>query len=1081
MEKMIKKVKNTLIILTWIALVILINFETSTAQVKLLKPKIFRGKIILADAEIKDVYVRSKHSGSSIILPDGSFELAIKFLPETLKFEGINVYETVRVLIREKDLLDEMVIKMVAKQRDLGEVVVSTGYQRVRPNETNGDISLIDNKSLNNRTGTNILDRLLGQTSGLNVNIGKTNANPQNKTGISVRGLGTINGPLDPLIVLDGFIYEGDINNINPFDIENISILKDASAASIWGARAGNGVIVLTSKKARLNQVLDISFNANATINTLPDLTQYPQMSVSETIEAERFLFDKGYFNNRISTNYIALTPAVELFLSKRNGKITDAQLEAALDEFRKTDINKEWLDEFYTNALIQQYSLNIRSGTVNHAFSLSGGYDRGYDQNYSASTRSNLRFTDQLKFNPRLTLNTSLTLTFADSRSGRPSFGSIREGQRLPYRHLRDASGNPIVLATEYRAAYTDTAGMGKLLDWKYYPTEEYKHDVTTTSREEILGSVMLSYRILPFLNVEASYQGQRQIAKTENLTDEESYITRGLINSFSQLNSTTGLIKYNLPRGGIFRSDNTYTSSSTGRLQFNMDKNIGVSSINVLAGMEVRGVKTDGDGNVFYGYQEDPLGYQSADVLGIYNHFITGDIQQIAPGAKITSLMNRFVSVYANGAYTYAGKYRLSASVRRDGSNVFGASTNERWKPLWSVGGGWSVSKEGFYDVSWLPELRLSLTYGKSGNVDLSKTATATAVYASNTQSTLPFVRVRQINNPDLRWEQLAQLNLKLDFASRNNRLRGSISYYRKKGTDLYGSFLYDYTTWGSSAELTRNVADMEGRGIDLELMSKNITAQSFQWNTSLFFSLNKSKTVKYYTTNNTLTALFGGGSQITPLVGYPLYSISAYKWGGLDAKGNPQGYVNGLLSTNYTAIANEARLSGNNVRFFGAASPVYFGSVMNTFAYRNLSLSFNLNFKLGYYATKRSISYNALASIGTAHPDYSKRWQKPGDEANTDVPAFLYPIVVSRDAFYSNSEVNVFRADNIRLDYINLNYNLNAQHWKFPFRSLDIYLNGSNLGILWKASKAVADPDYQNQIGQTKAITLGVRGNF
>ncbi|WP_316799695.1 SusC/RagA family TonB-linked outer membrane protein [Pedobacter frigidisoli] len=1051
------------------------------AQVSPLAPTLLKGRVIIADAAPKDIYVRSKHSGMGSVLADGTFSISIKLLPETLLFVGVGYFKTERILKTVADLKQELVVKMVAEVNDLGDVVVSTGYQRVKPNEINGVISIIDEKALNMRTGANILDRILGQTSGVMMNVGKTNSNPQNKTGISIRGLGTINGPLDPLIVLDGFIYEGDINNINPFDIESVSVLKDASAASIWGARAGNGVIVLTSKKSRLNQALNISFNANTTINTIPDLTRYPQLSSTESIEVERFLFDKGYFNTRIATNYLSLSPAVELFLARRNGKLTDAQVEAALDIYRKTDLAREWIDEFYTHGMLQQYGLSIRAGSANHTFGLSGGYDRGYDQNYARSSRAVLRASDQVKLFPRLTLNTSLTVTFANNTSGRPAYGSIKSGLRQPYDSLRDASGNSRSWAQEFRSAYTDTLGMGRLLDWKYYPTEEYKHNVTTTSREEVLGTAMLAYRILPFLNVEASYQGQRQIGEVVNITDDDSYVTRGLINSFSQVNRSTGIVKYNLPLGGVRKFDNTQTNSSTGRVQLNLDRNIGVSSLNFIAGFEARDVSVTGNGNILYGYREDPLGYQNADNMGIYSHFITGDPQQIVQGANLSKLRNRFVSFFANGSYAYEGKYRLSASIRRDGSNVFGASTNDKWKPLWSVGGGWSVSKESFYDINWLPELRLSLTYGKSGNVDLTKTSTATGVYGSNTVSTLPFVRVTQINNPELRWEQLAQLSLKLDLALRNNRLSGSIAYYRKKGTDLYGSFLYDYTTWGNSAELTRNVADMEGNGLDIELMSRNILRSRFQWNTNVYFSFNQSKTLKYYSTENSLSVLIGRSSQITPLVGYPLYGIAAYKWGGLDALGNPQGYVDGVLSTNYTAITAEGRVSANNIQFFGSASPEYTGSMINTFTYQNISLAFNINFRLGYYAVKRSVSYSGLASSGTGHPDYAQRWLKPGDELLTDIPSFTYPLNAARDSFFGSSEVNVIRADNIRLDYINLGYHINAEKWKFPFRSLDLYMNGANLGILWKASKAVADPDYLNQIGQSKAFTIGVRGNF
>jgi TonB-dependent SusC/RagA subfamily outer membrane receptor len=140
---------------------------------------------------------------------------------------------------------------------------VNTGYQKLKPNEVNGAVTVIDKKTLNQQTGPGILERLEGVTSGLAFNRGFGNGNAQNKTGINIRGLSTINGPLDPLIVVDNFIYEGDIKNINPNDVESITILKDAAAASIWGARAGNGVIVITTKKGRLNERTKVDFNSS--------------------------------------------------------------------------------------------------------------------------------------------------------------------------------------------------------------------------------------------------------------------------------------------------------------------------------------------------------------------------------------------------------------------------------------------------------------------------------------------------------------------------------------------------------------------------------------------------------------------------------------------------------------------------------------------------------------------------------------------------------------------------------------------------------------------------------------------------
>ncbi|RBQ12076.1 SusC/RagA family TonB-linked outer membrane protein [Pedobacter miscanthi] len=1056
-------------------------FDSPVFGQKLKVPIKITGKVIVPDGLPNQVYVRSKNYGSAGTDSIGNFRWVVRAFPETLRFSRVDLYPAMRILRKESDLSAPIVVRMIQQVKELEQVEISTGYQKVKPNETNGTVSVIDAKMLGARTGTNILDRLLGQSSGLLLNVGKSNSNPQNKTGISVRGLGTINGPLDPLIVLDGFIYEGDINNINPFDIESVSILKDASASSIWGARAGNGVIVISSKKARMNQSLSISFNANVTVRSLPDLDGFKQAATADVLDVERFLFDKGYFDARIVNGYSALSPGVELFLSRRKGQITAAQLEEGLEAFRSTDLKQEWLKEFYSHGLLQQYSVSIRSGTAKNSQSVTAAIDRGYDQSFAGSRRYNLRYAQETLINPRLTLSTSISLSFSSGSSGRPAYGSVLVGSRQGYSLLRDAAGNPLPWAREFRANYTDTAGTGKLLDWNYYPTEEYKHARSSFNRQELLGFGSLRYKLLDFLNLEASYQRQKQDLTNIQVSDGESFASRNLVNSFSQLNRATGVIRYVIPNGGSLNTDRQEVSSSTARLQVNLDKNIGVSSIGFLAGAEIREARLEGSGNVLYGYQDDPLIYQAVDFTGSYPNFITGISSPIPGGMNLVSTQNRFISFYGNGSYSYRGRYRLSGSIRRDGSNVFGANTNDKWKPLWSAGLGWSLSQEPFYNLSWLPVLRLTLTYGKSGNVDLSKTAYATGAMGSNSASTLPFVRISRINNPDLRWEQLSQVNLKVDFGLRGDRVRGSIAYYRKHGSDLYGSYLYDYTAWGASAELTRNVADMEGKGLDAELHSKNILGDGFNWSSDLYFSLNKSKTVKYYSTNNSLSALLGGGSSITPVVGLPLYSISAYRWGGLDGAGNPMGYLKGNLSTDYTAIAAEGRLNAANIEYIGPASPTSFGSLINSLSFRNFTLSFNISYRFGYFVKKRSFSSSEAIGSGLLHPDYYLRWQRSGDEVVTTVPSFVYPQNSQRDSFYSSAEVNVIAGDNIRLDYVNFSYHLNAEKWRIPFRTLDVFANAANLGLLWKANKFGLDPDYLDQVTQTKGYTIGIKGSF
>jgi TonB-linked SusC/RagA family outer membrane protein len=1077
------------LVLEWsVVLILLLSSICAWSQKPATGPVLGKaqGMIILANKGIPEGSV--VRSGSQMCTADtlGRFSVQVNRLPDTIRFTSPGYVSVERIVKTVRDLEQEWTVRMVPVSIDLGMVEINTGYQKVKANEINGSISVIDQKMLNARTGTNVLDRILGQSSGVLLNVGKTNGNPQNKTGISIRGLGTINGPLDPLIVLDGFIYEGDINNINPFDIESVSILKDASAASIYGARAGNGVIVLTSVKGIRNQPLIVSFNANATVRMLPKISLFPQMKSSDYIEVEKFLFGKGYFDSRINTPYLALTPAIEILLAQRKGSLSANEANLQLDQLKTADSRKNYIKEFYHQAITQQYGLNLKGGGEKQRYYISGTYDHVFGETGTKSDRINLLFNEEFKLSNKITVSTNMRLSSLSNRSGAPVFNSLTSGGgRLPsYLSFRDANGNAIPLALNYRSVYTDTIAGGRFLDWKYDPTSEYQHQKITRAQREIFGTVSLNYKILAFLNAELSYQYQRQSGKASTLSDNESYQARNLVNSFSQLNRSTGVVRYIVPNGGILASSLDETNSQTARLQFNLIKHFGLHSINAIAGFEGRDVETTGSGNIVYGYLSDPLSYANVDFVSNFPNFITGSSAQIPSAANsLTNTNYRFLSFYANAGYTFKGKYRLSGSIRRDGSNIFGANTNDQWNPLWSAGIGWSVSDERFYNIEWLPFFNLTASYGYSGNVDLTKTASAVAVYGTNTVNSLPFARIRSINNPDLSWEQLSQFNLKMDFALRKNRLKGTIGYFRKHGSDLYGPSPFDYTAYGGAATIVKNVADMEGHGIDAELHSINMKRNDFSWNSDLYFNYNVNKTLKYYAPSTTAAIynLISSGSGISPVVGKPLYAVAAYKWGGLDASGNPQGYLKGNLSTDYNAIFAESSSSGNNVVFIGPTSPVYFGSFVNSFQFKNITLSVNFSYKLGYYTTKNSISYSSLVSGGTGHADYGQRWQKPGDELITNVPSFVYPVNGSRDSFYNASEINVIKADQIRLDYLNLNYHLNAGKWRFPFRSLDIYFNAANLGLIWKANKLGIDPDFPKTWGISKTYTLGLRGSL
>lgn len=1006
---------------------------------------------------------------------------------DTLSFSHVGYLTK---FIHVSEITDKLHIMLVPVDAALQDVAINTGYQRLKANQVNGSYAVIDNKILNQQTGLNILDRLNGVTSSLLFNVGKQNNNPQNTTGITIRGLSTINGPLDPLIVVDNFIYNGNINNINPNDVESITVLKDAVATSIWGARAGNGVIVITTKKVNFNQKLNMEFNTDLIVTGKPNLYYQPAISSSDDIDFEQYLFNQNFYKSQLnSRSKPAIPPAVLIYQERKNGLISAEDSATQINALKQIDNREQFTKYYYRKGLAQQYALNVRGGSQNIAWLISGTYDKDIDNLRADYNKINLRFENTYHPFKNLSVNAGVYYTNSDNISGLPSYNTLTALNgtvHVSYLNLVGSNGNSIAVPNNYNTTYIDTAGGGKLLDWNYYPMEDYKYSYSKVNTEELLAHIGIDYKIIDGLDVSVLYQYQKQNIETNAFSDTSSFTARNLINSYSQLNRATGQVTYIVPLGDILNKSYSKLSSYNLRGQLNFDKTLNkLHRINAIAGMEIRNEWATGSSAVYYGYFPDPLTYaQSIDYLNRYPNFITGSSSQIPSASAMSATDNRFVSVFSNASYTYNGKYAASASMRKDGSNIFGENTNDKWKPLWSAGLGWILSKEKFYHLTWMPYLKLSATYGVSGNVDLTKTALPVAISGTSSLSNLKYYEINQLNNPDLSWERSYQTNIKLDFALKEDRLNGTLEYYHKKGNNLYAQTPYDYTTWGYASTITANVADMKSNGVDITLHSNNIN-RDIKWATDFLFNYNMAVTTSYYTTTAKQVATFiGQGNIITPIINRPLYAVAAYKWGGLDAKGNPQGYLNDTLSENYTAIQQSAvndGLKGGSFAYIGPASPTYFGSLMNSFSYKGFEFSFNITYKFHYYLFKPALSYTGLANSGTYGMDYNKRWQQAGDETKTDVPSFVYPLNGTRDLFYSQSTENVIKGDLVRLQFINLAYSFLHNHSKIPFKAVQVYLNAANIGILWRANKDRIDPDYVKAIPKPKTYTLGIRAKF
>lgn len=275
------------------------------------------------------------------------------------------------------------------------------------------------------------------------------------------------------------------------------------------------------------------------------------------------------------------------------------------------------------------------------------------------------------------------------------------------------------------------------------------------------------------------------------------------------------------------------------------------------------------------------------------------------------------------------------------------------------------------------------------------------------------------------------------------------------------------------------------MSGNGVDIELSSK-IIDRTFKWSQRLNFSYNTNKVTKYLLRSTNGTDYVNDGRTLAPLplVGQPVYVIVAHKWAGLDPlTGDPQGYLNGQPSKNYKDFTG-ANSKISDMAFVGSATPTVFGNFMNTLSWKELSLTVNITYKMGHYFKRASVDYNKLVGVSGAggHADYASRWQKPGDEKNTNVPSFVYPNNSDRNNFYNSSEVLISKADHIRLQFVNLAYTLKKSHWsKLPVQEIQLFANGNNLGVLWKANKFGIDPEYNNEFNPKASFSFGLKADF
>lgn len=1012
---------------------------------------------------------------------DGRFTVMSSLEHDTIRvnFQG---YIPFRLSIPTSQSFIEVGMRRAEQQMEI--VEIQTGYYSLPRERATGSFVHINNVDLNRISSSNVLERLDGVVPGVQF------VTPGGRTGgdIRVRGLATIESEDAPLIILDNFPYNGDINHINPDDIESVTILKDAAAASIWGARAGNGVIVLTTKKGRQDNIARLTFRVNSGLKEKPDLFYSQKWLPSSSVMAfEKERYHLGHYNmaaNQVNPYY------VELLHAHAQGQIDDTTFAAEESLLVNVDSRQHVSEKLFRHARTANYTLNVNGGSAQYSYNLSlAHYSEAGEQIGNNWRRLNLNLRNVFRPLSYLELSAGIMYAQQENQSNGISLATLSPASYglSPYLRLYDKEGNSLAVPRQISYGYAGSAEENGLLDWYYRPLDELSMADNRTSLDEMRLSSGVTLRILKGLKIALQHDYSLGGNSYRNFYEKESYFVRDLVNSFTQPNGARVI-----PHNGILDSGpRRVQGTHNGRLQvdYNRTWNTGHDFI-LLGGVEVHQSLSYGfAGARLYNYDDQ---YKTGSTL--YNFTQSYPKRPVGNGRIPPSVLganylhtNRDLSYFANGSYSYRNSFTLSSSVRWDASNLFGVKTNEKGVPLWSIGGSWDITRGSHFKLNHLlSDLRLRTTYGISGNVNKSLTHFPVI---RNTASTIPdlldYATVTSFGNPTLRWERVKTVNLGLEWQLSNRRLKGEIEHYWKNGNDLIGNDYLDPTT-GIIDQLTMvpgvykiNYANIKTVGWDISLTSRNLVG-ALQWTTTLFSSWVHNKVTNFNTNESILLTRYF--TDPPPIRGQSRDAVYSIPWKGLSSdNGLPLLFIDGVESLQYASYMSQMTL--DDLERSGVAVPTFYGAFRNGISWKGVELGVLLTWKGGHVFRKDS--YATFDEYkGLYHQDYFLRWQQVGDEIRTHVPA-SFPIseedqeLRALSSYYKNSSVLIEKGDHIRLQEITLNYALPASVLnRLPVQNFTFTANMRHMGVIWKESKKVIDPDFPDTgYPLQRSISLGI----
>lgn len=987
------------------------------------------------------------------------------------------------------------------------DAVVVTGYQTVERRKLTAAVGKLNISDETIGAVKSIDQALAGQIAGLSVT--STSGAPGAPAKIRIRGTSSLNGTQDPLWVLDGIPLEGtdvpqsnvlnDVSNIqqssiaglNPADIENITVLKDAAATAIYGARAANGVIVITTKKGKVGKPV-INFSSKFTYMPTLSTNRLNMLNSQEKVDLELELLRSNfaYGDNKGGVSKIISGYGLTDAYKKGGGGALTPEAQTDISRLRNTET--DWGDILFRDAFNQEYSLSLSGGNERVTYYTSIGY---YQENGNVKgvgldrlnivAKTSYKVNRMLKFGVSLFVNRRNNKTYLTDTYGlvNPVYYSRKAN---PYYQPFDANGNYVYDFDVQNNSDTD-------LGFNIF--EERKN----TSNEETINALSSIFDAELRFNDKLKFTTQLGLqldkASKEQIADKESFSMRIIRKNSKYWDSASQSNKYFIPDGGVHKAyENTNSQITWKAMGEYRDSFNDMHELEVMVGTELRKTWYETLFSAGYGFDRQTL--TTKPVV-----FPDEDRARQFPLHQKTYKENAYVSFFSTASYSLMNRYTFGGSIRFDGSDLFGVDKKYRYLPLYSVSGLWRLSNEPFMQGTrkWMDNLAFRVSYGIQGNIDKNTSPFLLGKYIVD--NILPggsehMIDINSAPNKKLRWEKTQSVNVGLDFSVLNQAINLSVDYYYRKGTDLIGKQMLPLETGFVSTNI--NWASMVNKGVEVSLSTRNVATKNFSWYTNLNFA---------YNNNKVLREAIPEAQTIPGREGYPVDAIFAIKTAGLDEEGYPLFYdkegkkvtlkelyrLQDPFGLGFTVNSDVTPAEERSFySYIGSQDTPYTGGLINTFSYKNWELTANLSFNLGgYVRTTPSYNFINFDRGQNVNSDILDRWTPE----NTDgrLPALItsekradeYYWYDQKSEIYKNLDIWVKKLNYFRLQNLRLGYRLPEKMTKsLGMGSASVAIEGRNLLVFGSSYKNFLDPEsmynpYAPPI--PKSITFSLNLNF